>query len=84
MNLLNMVKVQELLDTIWFALQARIPPYKYGEIWMIKDADSSKVFNNIGKEEMKAFFGWSVPQDLRTLREVGIGPGARLEVIPIN
>ena len=72
--------VNALLNAIWFALpQDRT--FTYGENWLIKDANSGKVFDDIGRLSTTAYRYLLVGDD-RPLAEVGIKPGTRLQVIP--
>lgn len=74
--------VSDLLDGIWFSMRGdRIPPSKYGEIWMLRDSQTGKLFRNMGRN-------WAATQggflDERSLKSVGIKPGMRLEAIKLS
>ena len=70
--------VHLLIGRISVLLQP-LPPYPYGTLWLLKDASSGRVFDDIGP-------AWAskagVPQDTRPAREVGITGGMSLEIVP--
>jgi len=78
--------VQDLLNSIYLSLpQDRIKQYTYGKTWHIKDAQSGKIFDEIGGRAGARRMGFIEDErlllDERSLSEVGIKPGMRLEVI---
>jgi hypothetical protein len=70
--------VHTLLNRIYFLLDPHVPPYTYGETWLLRDAKSRKIFKDIGTSwaEQHGF-----PNDRRSLKAVGITPGMIIEVI---
>jgi hypothetical protein len=56
-------------------------PYIYGKTWLIKDAESGKIFDELELQDGMTELSIHV-EDMRSLSEVGIKPGMRLEVIP--
>lgn len=69
--------VQRLLDRVAFQLQP-FPPYPYGTIWLLREAESGEPFDTIGAlwaNENNA------PEDRRSLAEVGILGGMTLQVV---
>ena len=54
------------------------PPYPYGTIWLLKDASSGKIYDDIGTTWAKK---QGMGQDNRLLSEVGIRGGMNFEVI---
>jgi hypothetical protein len=74
--------VQSLPNSIYFALpRDRIKPFTYERTWLIRDAQSGKIFYDLGSRS-NIVRRMGVPSDERPLSEVGIKPGMRLEVIP--
>jgi nucleoside 2-deoxyribosyltransferase len=73
--------VSGLLDSIWFSFGGEIESMKYGIIWLLRDAHSYNEFKEIGRLWM-AKQGKSL--DTRSLKEVGILPGMRLEAFRVN
>jgi hypothetical protein len=73
--------VSELLDNLWFLLEPYgVPSMQYGVTWMLRDTSSKKTFKNMGRKFAEKF---DTPLDTRSLEEVDIVPGMRLEAIPI-
>jgi hypothetical protein len=70
--------VNELLNRIYFLLRPHVPPYTYGETWLLRDAKSGKIFKDIGRIWAEQQ-GFSV--DRRSLKAIGIVPGMIIEVI---
>lgn len=72
--------VQELTDTVYFALAKRVPAYTYGTVWLLRDDDTKQVYDKIGtayaRRELRTY------NDGRSLSDVDIKPGARLTVVP--
>ena len=71
--------VRQLLDRVWLNVQP-LPPYGYGTMWLLKDAASGEFFSSIGPAHGAA--GSIADTDMRTVRQVGIMGGMRLEVVP--
>ena len=71
--------VERLLDRIWLRLQP-FAPYPYGTSWILRDADTGKIFNNIGSSKAKGYRQDRITDD-RTAEEVGFKGGMTLEVI---
>ena len=72
------MSVRSLLDGILWQLQP-FPPYPYGGFWVLKDASSGKIYDDIGPMWARRH---DVADDNRSLQEVGITGGMTLEVIP--
>ncbi|MEJ8827105.1 hypothetical protein WKW80_34815 [Variovorax humicola] len=68
----------DLLNEIYFKIEAEVGPFEYGHSWILKDMESNKILTGVrmitGDEAGKPV------QDLRTLSEVGVHPGMRLVV----
>ncbi len=65
----------QLITEIWHSLFPRPKPYTYGTKWVLKDAKSNLIFKDITITQSK--------QDQRSLMDIGIKPGMRIEVIPV-
>jgi hypothetical protein len=73
--------ISSLLNSIYFALKTHVPVFSYGDRWILQDANSGQVFMDMGKRwAEKNGMAW----DERSLKAVGIMPGAKLDVIPVN
>ena len=70
--------VNGLLDRVWFQLQP-LSPHPYGAIWLLRDASSGRVFDDIGTAWAKQM---RKPRDDRPTQDVGILGGMTLEVVP--
>lgn len=72
--------VEELTDTVYFALSERVAPYTYGTAWLLRDDATDHVYKEIGttyaRRKLHSY------HDRRPLAEVGIKPGAKLTVVP--
>jgi hypothetical protein len=70
----------DFLETIWreFADEAGIPRFKYGYMWVLRDKETGRLLNELGRI-------WARRRghdyDWRQLSETGIEPGMRLEAI---
>jgi hypothetical protein len=70
----------DFLETIWreFADEAEIPRFKYGYMWVLRDKETGRLLNELGRI-------WARRRghdyDWRQLSETGIEPGMRLEAI---
>jgi hypothetical protein len=76
--------VSDFLDSIWFSLQSErppfIPPFTYGQIWLLRDTTTGKVFDDIGIEYCRTE---GRKHDERDIRSIGIEAGATLQAIPV-
>jgi len=70
--------IGDLLDDIWFSLTPYVPAYTYGEKWILYNKRARVSLKDTG-------FQWATThnqiRDNRSLQEVGITPGTRLEII---
>ena len=69
--------IEALLNRVWLRLQP-FPPYEYGTVWILKDAHSDTVFDDVGpswRNQSRA------RADERSLSDVGIRGGMHLEVV---
>jgi hypothetical protein len=66
--------VAEFLDDIFFALEGHVPPYTYGDTWILQDKNTGNTYEDIAS-------GWGERRDVRTLEEAGILSGMTLNVI---
>lgn len=73
--------IKDFLDVVFFHITIEVPPYTYGETWLLKDVESGKIYDDIGLKWAKRF---GIKADVRSLKEVGILPGMKLEVIPFD
>lgn len=74
--------VSDFLDNVWFLLRPYgIPSMRYGIEWLLRDAQTGKLFPNMGRK-WAGKFGRSL--DTRSLTDVGFIPGIRLEATPIE
>ncbi|MGI9107232.1 MAG: hypothetical protein ACR2G4_13400 [Pyrinomonadaceae bacterium] len=75
--------ISDLLDDTWITLNARkkIPPFTYGEKWILKDAKSNRLFKDVG---MLWAEKRGMARDSRKLEDVGILPGMELEAVFIE
>lgn len=78
------VTVSGLLDGLWLSMRSTgLQPYTYGQIWVLRDAESGRTFTNMGrrwagKAETEPRYP---PPDDRRLKDVGISAGTRLEAV---
>lgn len=72
--------VSEFLENVWqgFAKEIRIPRFKYGYLWVLRDKETGQVFSDMGRLWAKQF---RHDFDHRPMSETGIRPGMRLEAI---
>ncbi|MGK7894367.1 MAG: hypothetical protein AB4372_12280 [Xenococcus sp. (in: cyanobacteria)] len=71
--------IGNFLDDIWFYIYDagyRIPPYRYGEIWALKDAETGQIFLDLGRNSKSKSL-----DEYRSLAEVGFKPGMLLIAI---
>jgi hypothetical protein len=78
----DIVTVSDFLDSIWFLLiKYGIPAETYGALWALRDAKTGRVIKDMGRR-------WARSQgqglDTRSLSDVGIFPGTRLEAIRLT
>ena len=71
------ISVDSWLNRVAWRLEP-FPPYSYGTIWLLKDASSDKIYDDIGSAWAKQ---QGVAKDNRPLSEVGIRGGMNFEVI---
>lgn len=76
------VTVSDFLDNLWYLLQPYgIPSMRYGELWALRDTKTGKVLRDMGRR-------WAHTRgqtlDTRSLSDVGITPGMKLEAIPLS
>lgn len=70
--------IQSVLDDIWFAISDVVPAYSYGKAWVIRDIHSKHIYD-VGRTWARRN---GFKEDKRSLINVGIVPGAELEVVP--
>lgn len=70
-------EVHHFLDQVYYAINryGKIQPYKYGILWLLKDARTGHIFDQMGLEYCRSE---GKVLDERRLNEVGIFPDARL------
>jgi hypothetical protein len=73
------MSVSRLLDEIWFEMRPNVHPFSYTNDWVLKDAASGKLLWSLGRPWARS---QGLPEDTRTLAEIGIDPTHRLEVVP--
>lgn len=76
------ISVSDFLDTVYFQLNkdGGVSPYTYGKLWLIKDAMSGKIFDDIG---IKYCESGGREHDDRSIASIGITDDSKLEVIPV-
>ena len=74
--------VQDLLNHIYSYIREIVPPYSYGKKWLLRDKETSKVFQDMGYNMDIQRGTWKIGSDNRGLEDVGIKPGMHLQVIP--
>jgi hypothetical protein len=67
--------VAGFLHGLYFSLSPVVSAYSYGEEWVLKDKETGKIFNDIGR------LGTGTSEDKRSLAEVGIRSGMILQVV---
>ena len=72
--------VSDFLDDVWESLEPNILPYTYGIKWVLRDVDSGKIFNDMGRQYAHSAGKY---KDCRSLQEVGLNPGIHLEAISV-
>ena len=65
--------VVAFLHGLYFSLSPVVSPYSYGHEWVLKDKKTGKIFDDIGRT--------GTSEDKRSLAEVGIRSGMRLQVV---
>jgi hypothetical protein len=73
--------VSDLLDNIWFSLRPHIESMNYGVKWALRDVASGQLYKEAGRRWAKNNLGHSL--DERSLEQIGITPGMRLEAVPL-
>jgi hypothetical protein len=74
--------VADFLNILFFAISGFVDPFSYGQQWILRDADTKNEFREIGTEYARTWLGTS--RDTRTLQEIGIRPGSRLEALRLG
>jgi hypothetical protein len=69
-----------ILAGIWSAISDVVPAYTYGDAWVLRDIHTGRVYD-VGLSWAKRN---GFPDDYRALSDVGISPGAELEVVPAH
>ncbi len=74
--------VSELLDSLWYLLKDySIPSMQFGTLWALRDMKTRKVFKEMGRT-------WASKHgqrlDERSLSDVGLAPGIKLEAIKLK
>ena len=73
--------VSELLNDIFYLIGS-VPPYSYGEAWVLRDSASGRLFTDMGTRWASGSDARGKRRaDIRSLEEVGVVPGMSLEVI---
>ncbi len=72
-------KFNGLTDAVYFAMNGAVKPFTYGKEWVLRDKHSGRILKH-ARMVTNAGFGMPV-DDKRTLKEMGIKPGAELEVV---
>ena len=72
------LRVDTFLDRVWLRLQP-FPPYDYGTIWVLKDVNSERVFDDIGPAWAKRTGKGNT--DGRSIADVGLRGGMALQVL---
>jgi hypothetical protein len=79
----NYPTVSDFLDAVWSDLSKgfRLPPFKYGSAWILRDARTGAYLRHMGRT-------WAADRgqarDERSLASVGIHPGMRLEAVRLD
>jgi len=74
--------VRDLQVVIYSALPKSVPAYTYGELWVLRRPRDGKLFTDIGTKWARE--GGKGHSDNRTLLEVGISPGEKLEAVRLR
>lgn len=70
--------VDEFLDTLYFAMQKLVPPYTYGQTWVLINEETGQSLTKVGASYVGN--AGRRGKDNRLLSEVGIIPGRRFAV----
>ncbi len=70
--------VDDFLDLLWYSIADHVRAFTYGDSWVLKDTHSGKVFHILGSKYAEKN---KLKYDKRSLSEVGIQAGHRLEII---
>ena len=74
--------VSEFLDNLWYLLKPwDVIANTYGIKWILRNAETNDEIRNIGRSYARRFGAFS---DTRSLVEVGLRPGMRLEAVPLG
>jgi hypothetical protein len=75
--------VSSFIDKIYFILNevGRVPAFQYGTSWCLEDVGRGKRYDDIGIEHCRTH---GQVRDERPIESVGIRPGDRLAVIPLQ
>jgi hypothetical protein len=73
--------VKSLLDALWPRLSRHVPAHTYGENWVLRDSRTRQVYWAL-TFDLEAYHG--LGREVLTLKEAGIEPGMRLEVVPLS
>jgi hypothetical protein len=71
--------VRKFLDRIWFEMSRYVKPFRYPDGWVLRDPIGGRLFTDIGRDWARQH---GQAEDDRRLGEVGIQPGAAVEVVP--
>jgi hypothetical protein len=74
-------QVGTLTNFVYFAIAEYVQTYQYGKQWLLRDTNTGTAYLDMGRQWARAH---GKKRDDRTLADVGIGPGARLEVVPVS
>ena len=66
------------IDRVWARLQP-FPPYEYGSVWVLRDASSGTIFDDMGPGWRQRHGGGG--KDERTIAESGMIGGMKLELV---
>lgn len=79
-EVLNLSRFDEFIDTIYLAIYPRVPPYTYGKTWRLRHRGLGQAIAHVRESAKDPRFGEYTP-DPRLLEDVGILPGDELEVV---
>jgi hypothetical protein len=74
--------VSNLLDYVWSSMRSKIEAYSYGVKWVLRDAESGRVFKDAGRTW--ATKNTNTDFDDRALSAIGIKPGMKLEAVALS
>lgn len=70
--------VCSFLNDIYFILEPKVQPYTVGTAWALKDSETGEILHDLESDWSR---GTSSVEDTRTLEEVGIRPGMKLQPV---